>query len=300
MDRFESMTAFAAVAETGSFSAASRKLSTPLATVSRRVAELEQKLRVQLLTRTTRRIALTDAGAQYLPTCRRLLEEIDDAERLASGEYSAPKGNLVVSAPVVFGRLHLLPIVFQFLNAYPDVDVEMRLTDVPVDLVELHIDVALRIGALEDSSLMALRLGQIRHVVCASPGYIAERGAPEKPGDLAQHDCVTLTPLHAPGVWNFTKGTVTERVTVHSRFSVSNAEAAVEAAATGMGITRVLCYQAALAIADQKLALLLQGYEPPIMPVQFVYSADRQMPKKLRAFLDFVGPRLKDRIVFNP
>ncbi|MFM9975552.1 MAG: LysR substrate-binding domain-containing protein [Beijerinckiaceae bacterium] len=300
MNRFESMVAFVAVVEAGSFSAAARKLATPLATVSRRVSELEEQLRVQLLTRSTRKIAMTDAGSQYFQTCRRVLEEIDDAERLASGEYSAPMGKLTVSSPVVFGKLHLLPIVLEFLRAYPDIDVEMRLIDVPVDLIELHIDVALRIGILEDSSLMALRVGEIRHVICASPEYLAAKGVPRQPNDLSRHDCVTLTPLHSPDVWTFTQGLHVERETVHSRFAVSNAEAAVEAAVSGLGITRVLCYQAAHAIADKTLTLLLRDYEPPILPVQLVYSANRQMPKKLRAFLDFVGPRLKDRIVFQP
>jgi DNA-binding transcriptional LysR family regulator len=300
MDRLESMAAFVAVVETGGFSAAARKMATPLTTISRRVSELEDQLRIQLLTRSTRKVVMTEAGAQYFLSCRRVLEEIDDAERLASGEYRAPKGNLVISAPVVFGKLHLLPIVLDFLRAYPDIDVEMRLIDVPVDLIELHIDAALRIGVLEDSGIMAFRLGDIRHVICASPDYLVARGTPRHPGDLSVHDCVTLTPLHSPSVWTFTKGSVVERVTVHSRFAVSNAEAAVEAAIAGFGITRVLCYQAAQAIADGKLVLLLRDCEPPVLPVQLVYSGNRQMPKKLRAFLDYVGPRLKNRIVFNP
>ncbi len=237
---------------------------------------------------------------QYLRTCRRVLEDIDEAERLASGEYIAPKGNLVVSAPVVFGRLHLMPVLMEFLHDYPDIDVELRLTDVAVDLIEQHIDVALRIGILEDSNLLALRLGDIRHVICASPDYLAKRGPPLQPSDLAGHDCVTLTPLHAPTVWEFrTEGNV-KRVFVHSRLAVSNAEAAVAAAADGLGLTRVLCYQAAGAIRDRALVLVMRDHEPPIMPVQFVYSANRQMPKKLRAFLDFVGSRLKQRIIFDP
>jgi DNA-binding transcriptional LysR family regulator len=300
MDRLEAMAAFVAVVDTGSFSAAAKGLRAPLATVSRRVAELERHLRVQLLTRSTRKLALTDAGVQYLRTCRRVLEDIDEAERLASGEYIAPKGNLVVSAPVVFGRLHLMPVLMEFLHEYPDIDVELRLTDVAVDLIEQHIDVALRIGILEDSNLLALRLGDIRHVICASPDYLAKRGPPLQPSDLAGHDCVTLTPLHAPTVWEFrTEGNV-KRVFVHSRLAVSNAEAAVAAAADGLGLTRVLCYQAAGAIRDRALVLVMRDHEPPIMPVQFVYSANRQMPKKLRAFLDFVGSRLKQRIIFDP
>lgn len=294
------MSAFVAVVETGSFSAAARQLGTPLATVSRRVGELETELKARLLTRTTRKLALTDAGQQYFQTCRRVLEEIGEAERLVSGEYSAPKGSLVVSAPVVFGKLHLMPIVLEFLHAYPEVDIELRLIDVPVDLVELHIDVALRIGFLDDSSLLTLRVGEIRHIICASPGYFAARGVPQNPRDLTRHECVTLTPLHSPAIWSFGEGVGIERIPVHSRIAVSNAEAAVEAAAAGFGITRMFCYQAAAAVAGGRLALALRDHEPPVLPVQLVYLVNRQMPKKLRAFLDFVGPRLRDRTVFEP
>lgn len=296
MDRFEAMMTFAAVVDAGSFSAAARRLATPLPTVSRRVADLENHLRVQLLTRSTRKLALTEAGRQYLQTCRRVLEDIEEAERLASGEYSAPRGNLVIASPVVFGKLHFAPIILNFLRAFPDVNVEMRLIDVPVDLIEQHVDASLRIGPLDDSNLVLLRLGEIRHVVCASPAYLAGHGRLQHPNDLSEHVCVTLTPLHAPMFWSFGEGQGSLRAAVQSRLTVSNAETAVDAAIAGLGVTRVLYYQAAQAIADGRLVVVLADFEPKILPVQIVYPANRLMPKKLRAFLDFVGPHLRERI----
>jgi DNA-binding transcriptional LysR family regulator len=294
------MAAFVAVVDAGGFSAAARVLRAPLPTVSRRIAELEKHLGVRLLTRSTRRLALTEAGTRYLQTCRRIIEDIEDAERLAAGEHGAPKGQLVVASPVAFGKLHFAPIVTRFLAAYPDVDVEMRFTDVPVDLIEAHVDASLRIGRLDDSNLVVMHLGAVRHVVCAAPDYLARRGQPKVPADLAKHACVTLTPLHSPSTWSFGHGQDFERIAIRSRFAVSNAEAAVAAAAAGLGVTRVFSYQAAQAIADGRLVLLLEDFEPPALPVQLIYTANRLMPMKLRAFLDFVGPRLRERIVGMP
>jgi DNA-binding transcriptional LysR family regulator len=300
MGRFESMSAFVAVVEAGGFSAASRKLGMPLATISRKVSELEEQLRAQLLVRSTRKVALTETGTQYFETCRRLLEDLAEAERQASGEYSAPKGGLTVSAPVVFGRLYLAPIVIAFLKAYPDVDVELRLSDAIVNLIEEHTDIALRIGQLPDSGLMAVRAGQIRHVVCASPRYLAERGIPQHPRDLCAHDCITFTVLHSPTEWTFARGKTIDRIPVRSRLAVSTAEAAADAAVAGVGITRLLCYQVSKAITEGSLTLLLRDFEPAPLPVHLVHSSGRLIPKKLRAFLDFVLPRLKASLVFEP
>lgn len=300
MDRFESMSAFVAVVEAGGFSAASRRLGMPLATVSRKVSELEQQLRVTLLTRTTRNVALTEIGQQHFETCRRLLEELGEAERLASGEYRAPRGELVVSAPMAMGRLYLLPIVAAFLDAYPDVDIELRLTDRVDNLMDEGIDSALRVGELPDSSLKAVRLGNIRHVVCASPAYLAARGRPAKPAELAAHSCITFTGLGTMREWTFRSGRDVLRVPVRSRLAVSTAEAAADAAVAGLGIARVLCYQAARAIAARQLDLLLRPHEPEPMPVHLVHQSTRLMPQKLKAFNDFVVPRLKQRLIFDP
>lgn len=300
MDRFESMSAFVSVVEAGSFSAASRKLGMPLATISRKVSELEDQLRVQLLIRSTRHIALTEPGQQFFETSRRLIDELGEAERLATGEYRAPKGGLVVGAPIVFGRLYLTPIIVAFLKAYPDVDIELRLSDSVAHLLEDHVDVGLRIGELPDSGIMAVRAGEVRHVVCASPAYLKEQGTPAQPRELADYDCVTFLALQGANEWSFKTGKRTEKVPVHSRLAVTTAEAAADAAIAGAGITRLLCYQVSKPIKDGKLRLLLRDYEPAPLPVHLVYPSGRLVPQKLRAFLDFVLPRLKAKLVFDP
>ena len=228
-----------------------------------------------------------------------MLEDVAEAERRASGEYRAPRGTLAISAPVVFGRLHLAPLIVDFLKAYPEVDVDLRLSDAVSHLIEEQTDVALRIGALPDSGLIAARVGEIRHVACASPAYLAARGEPQTPGDLSKHDCISFTVLQSATEWQFAHGQQTERVPVHSRLTVSTAEAAVDAAAAGLGVARLLCYQVAAAIADGRLRLLLREFEPPTRPVHLVYPANRIVPHKLRAFMEFVLPRLRARIVFD-
>ncbi len=300
MDRFEAMSAFVAVVEAGSFTAASRKLGMPLATLSRKVSELEDQLRVQLLTRSTRHIALTEPGQQFFATSRRLIEELGEAERLASGEYQAPKGELVVSAPIVFGRLYLTPIVVEFLKAYPDIHVDLKLSDRVVNLLADHIDVGLKIGDLSDSGSIALKTGVVRRVVCASPAYIGAKGAALHPRDLAAHDCITFTAFDMANEWTFAKGKRIEKYPVRSRLSVSTAEAAADAAIAGLGVTRLLCYQVSKAIADGRLKLLMRDYEPTPLPVQLVYPSGRLVPQKLRAFLDFVAPRLKEKLALDP
>lgn len=300
MDRFESMSTFVAVVEAGGFSAASRKLGMPLATVSRKVSELEEQLRVQLLVRSTRSIALTDTGRDYFQSCRRLLEDLAEAERLALGEYRAPKGSLIVAAPVVFGRLYLAPIIMEFLKAYPDIDIDLRLGDSSGNLIEEHTDVAVRIGDLPDSGLIAVRAGEIRLVVCASPAYLADRGEPRHPRDLARHDCITLTPWETPTEWVFRHARQSERFPVRSRLAVTTAETALDAAVAGLGITHLFCYQVSGAIADRRVKLLMREFEPPAFPVHLVYPGGRHVALKQRAFLDFVLPRLKAKLVFDP
>lgn len=192
MDRLEAMAILVAAIEAGSLSGAGRRLGIPLATVSRKLADLESHLNARLLTRTTRRLTLTDAGRTYVAACKRILEEVSEAERGASGEYRAPKGDLTITAPIVFGRLHVLPVVAQFLKAYPEIDIKLVLADRVLHLLEDNIDVALRIGVLPDSSLVGKKVGEIREIVCASPAYLAEHGWPRVPADLVGHQCVTF------------------------------------------------------------------------------------------------------------
>jgi len=296
MDRLDSMSILVTAVEAGSLSAAARRLGMPLATVSRKVSELEAHLKTQLLKRSNRRLTLTDAGRSYVAACRRILEEVHEAERAAAGEYSAPKGDLVITAPIVFGRLHVLPIATAFLKAYPDIDIRMVLADRAVNLMEEHVDLAVRLGALPDSSLVATRIGEIRRVVCASPAYFDERGLPKSPDDLGAHDCITFEGLTSPEVWTFTTGKSDTSFPIHSRLIVNTAEAATDAAIAGAGITRLLSYQVAQALRDGALALALQEFEPAPWPVNLVYTGGRLLPLKLRAFLDFAAPRLKARL----
>ena len=296
MDRFESMSTLLAAVEGGSLSAASRKLGMPLATVSRKVSELEAHLRTRLINRTSRRLMLTDAGRSYVAACKRILEDIGEAERAAAGEYMAPRGDLTVTAPIVFGRLHVLPVAIEFLKAYPDIDIRVAFADRVVNLQEDDVDLAIRIGDLPDSSLVATRVGAIRRVVCGSPAYFAHRGTPKSPGELSTHDCITFDGLMSPDAWKFAVGKSIVSVAIHSRLIVNTAEAAIDAAIAGIGITRVLSYQVASALRAGTLALALRDFEPKPWPVSLVYAGQGLLPLKLRAFLDFAAPRLKARL----
>ncbi len=279
--------------EAGSLSAAARRLGAPLATVSRKVSDLEAHLGTRLLIRSTRRLALTDAGRAYVAACKRILEDVEEAERAAAGEYRSPKGDLTITSPVVFGRLHVLPVVMAFLDAYPEIDIRLALADRIVNLLEDHIDLAVRIGELPDSSFVATRVGAIRRVTCGSPSYFAARGKPESPNDLAAHDCVTFEGLTSPEAWTFAKGKGAVTVGVHSRLTVNTAEAVVDAAIAGVGVTRVLSYQIAAAVRAGKLVVVLEEFEPAPWPVSLVHTGQPRLPQKLRAFLDFAAPRLR-------
>jgi DNA-binding transcriptional LysR family regulator len=297
MDRLEAMSILLTAVEAGSLSAASRRLGAPLATVSRKVSDLEAHLKTRLLNRTSRQLKLTDAGRSYVEACKRILEEVDEAERTAAGEYSAPKGDLIITAPIVFGRLHVLPTIVAFLNAYRDIDVHLVLTDRVLNLLEDHADLAVRIGALPDSGLIATRVGAIRRVVCGSPTYFAARGTPKRPAELGAHDCITFEGLTPADAWTFAAGKSDASVPIRSRLVVNTAEAAIDAAIAGLGVTRVLSYQIADAIEAGSLAIVLRAFEPAPWPVSLIYTASgRLLPIKLRAFLDFAAPRLKARL----
>ena len=294
MDRLEAMSILAAAVDAGSFSAASRKLGVPLPTVSRKVAELEKHLKAKLLVRSTRKLALTDAGASYLAACKRILEQVGDAEAAAAGEYSTPRGELTITAPIVFGRLHVLPVVCDFLARFPDIDVRMTLADGNVSLIDNHIDLAVRIGALPDSSMVATRVGAVRRVVCGSPGFFAAHGTPKKPEDLAGLPCVTFAGMAGGTSWSFTRGRGAARpVQVRTRLFVNTAEAALDAAIKGVGVTRVLSYQAAPAVRDGRLRIVLQKLEPEPMPVSLLHAGQDPVALKIRSFLDFAAPRLR-------
>lgn len=291
MDRFDAMRTLLAAIDGGSLSAASRQLRTPLATVSRKVSELEAHLGTQLVVRTSRKLLLTEAGTAYCAAARRILSDLDDAERAASGEYRAPRGDLLVTASIMFGKLYVNPVVVEFLRAYPEVNVRLILADHIVDLVENHIDVAVRIGPLPDSGLVASRIGEIYWVTCASPDYLAERGTPQTPQDLEAHRCISFEGPHSARSWTFARGA--GPVFIRPPLSVNTADAVIDAAIAGVGIARVSSYQAAAALRSGALVPVLQNYVPDALPIHLVHAPQPLLPLKLRAFLDFSGPRLR-------
>lgn len=297
MDRLDAMSVFAAIVDGGSLSSAGRRLNVPLATVSRKLADLEAHLKTRLITRSTRRLVLTDAGRDYLEACRLILEQVDEAERAASGAYAQVKGRLVVSAPIVFGRLHVVPVAAAFLDAHPEVDMQLRLGDRNVNLIEEHVDLALRIGSLPDSNLVATPVGSVRRIVCASPAYLERHGTPQTPGELAAHRCITFEGLDAATAWAFADADGHKRqARVRSRLAVSTADAAIEATLLGLGLTRVLSYQVAEALHQGRLVRVLSDHEPPAVPASLIYPGQGRLPMKTRAFIDFAVDRLRERL----
>lgn len=293
MDRLDAMAVLLAVVETGSLSAASRALHSPLPTVSRRISDLEAHLGVRLFTRTSRKIMLTEAGESYVGAAREILGRVEEAERRASGEYLTPRGDLTMTAPIVFGRLHVLPIVTDFLKAFPDINIRLALSDRSVSLADEQIDLALRIGRLPDSNLVAARLGSIRTTVYANPDYLTRKSQPAHPREIADHGCIAFEGILSPRFWGFRDGEQDISVPIRPRLSVNTAEAAVDAAAAGLGITRVMSYQAKGSVDAGALVPLLEGFEQEAAPVHLVYLAQGLMPLKLRTFLDFAAPRLR-------
>ena len=293
MDRLDSMSVLVTVAEAGSLSAAARQLDTPLTTVSRKISVLEGHLKTQLLTRSSRRISLTDAGKSYVAACKRILEDVGEAERIAAGEYTAPKGELSVTAPIVFGRLHLVPVLADFLRAYPDIDVRLTLSNRQVNLTEEGIDAALRVGDLPDSALIATRVGTICRVFAASPRYLDSRGIPQEPADLVGHDCIGVQGFTGSGFWSVASDV---EIPVRYRLIVNSTDAACEAAKEGIGIVSVFSHHVASDFRDGSLVLVLPDLKRETLPLSLVRASGEYLPLKLRAFLDFVTSRLKARL----
>jgi DNA-binding transcriptional LysR family regulator len=292
MDRFDAIRTLIAAVDGGSLSAASRALGMPLPTVSRKVSELEAHLGTQLVIRTSRKLILTDAGQAFVFTGRRVLGELDEAERAAAGEYRTPRGDLLVTASLRFGKAYLTPLVLDFLAAYPEVNVRLLAADYVVDLIENHVDAAVRIGRLPDSGLIARQVGETGWVICASPDYLRRRGAPRTPEDLATHDCIAFEGLQPARSWPFGRGAEARAIAIRPRFAGNTADAVIEAAAAGVGVARLLSYQAAEAMRDGRLTPLLRVHAAPPMPVHLVHADAPLIPLKLRAFLDFAAPRL--------
>lgn len=294
------MTILLAAVDAGSLSAASRQLRLPLATVSRRVSELEEHLKIRLLLRGSRKLTLTDSGRSYVASCRRIMEDIAEAERTAAGEYLTPRGELTISVSQIMGRLHVMPVVDEFMRAYPDICMRVLLNDRRVDLLEEDVDLALRVYELADSSMIAVRVGMFRRVLCASPAYLKVKGVPKHPMDLRLHDCVAYDRAIIPGSggssWEFGSKEPLVVVPISYRLLVNSVEGAASAAVAGAGVVRIPSYLANGFIEAGLLVALLEEYEPPLLPANLIYPAQRKVPLKLRAFVDFALPPLKQRI----
>lgn len=284
------MRTYVAVATLGSFAEAARRLRLSPSAVTRSVADLEDRLGLTLLNRTTRSVKLTDRGRIYLESCRRILDDLDVAERQVRGEGAAPRGLLTISAPVMFGRLHVLPLVTGLLATFPELDVRLALSDRNAHLVDEGVDVAVRIGVLADSGMVAARLGAVSRVLVASPGYLARRGSPAMPSDLASHDIVAFEAIDATNDWRFGD----EAVRLAPRLVVNSADAAIAAAEQGAGVTRALSYQVQEAIAAGRLVPVLESFSADRLPVQALYPARRAASPNVTAFVKVARERFRD------
>src|ERR1700716_2697629 len=284
MDRIDAMQAFVAVADLQGFAPAARKLGLSPSGVTRRIAALEDHLGARLLQRTTRSVTLTDVGARYLERIRRILADVEETEGSVQDERTRPSGRLVVSAPVGFGRLHVSPVMSAYLTRYPEVSGELRLSDRMINLVEDGVDLAVRIGHLADSSLVARSVGDMRRIVVASPDYLKRRGEPDAPAAIAAHDTIQF----GTSDWDFVEDGREVRVPCTPRFITNSADAAIWHAEQGGGLTRVLAYQAAEAIKGRRLKIVLEQFEQPPLPIHLVYPTSRLLSAKVRTFVDLV------------
>ncbi|MGB3877124.1 MAG: LysR family transcriptional regulator [Shinella zoogloeoides] len=295
MDRLDAMQVLLAVVDAGSLSAGSRKLNAPLPSVSRKVAELERFLGTRLLIRTSRNIELTDAGRDYVDAIRQVVAQVEEAELRASGEYKVPRGTLTVTMPLAFGRLCVLPLTFDFLSEHPEIDLNVLALDRTVHLMEEHIDVGIRLGELTDSSLYAIKVGTFRFLTCASPAYLARKGRPSSPEELAGHDAAVYGAIE-DAAWTYERDGQRIRATPDIRFRINSNPGAVAAARHGIGIVRVPNYMVADELRSGELVSILDGHDERTFPVHLVYVRQGLLPLKLRVFLDWMAPRLRERL----
>lgn len=296
MDKFKAMSTFVRIVEAGSLTGAAERMGSSLTAVVRSLATLEQQLGVRLLNRTTRRIALTDEGREYFERCRRLLSELEETENALTDRRLTPSGRLAITAPVMFGRLHVAPVVTDFLAAYPEMRAELRLLDRVIDLIEEGIDLAIRIAPLPDSSLVAIPLGATGRIVCASPDYLARHGMPQQPRDLAGHRVIRFTALSDGNEWTFARGSETQRVAVTDVFAANQVDVALDACRKGLGCGRFLSYQVRDLEASGQLMRVLPDWETPKIEVSLVYPHSRLLSPRIRAFVDWAVPQLRERL----
>lgn len=288
MDRIDAMQAFVAVADLEGFAPAARKLGLSPSAITRLIAALEERLGARLLQRTTRQVTLTDAGSRYLERARRILADVEEAEDAVESERTRPEGRLVISAPFGFGRLHVSPVVSAYLKRYPEVGVDLRLSDRRINLVEDGVDLAVRLGHLPDSTLVARHVGQMRRIVVASHGYLKLRGEPKRPADLTSHDTIQFGAMTATPDWRFLEDGQEIRITPTPRFTSNSSDSAIQFAEQDGGLTRVMAYQAAESLKAKRVRIVLAAFEQPPVPIHVVYPTSRLLSAKVRTFIDLV------------
>jgi DNA-binding transcriptional LysR family regulator len=296
MDRWEAMRVFVRVAETESFAEAARHLHMSAPAVTRAVAALEGTIGARLFVRTTRSVKLTEAGGRYFDDCKRILSDIVEAEAAAGGSYATPSGTLAVTASALFGQMHVLPIVTEYLDTYPTMSARTFFIDRPVNIIEEGIDVAIRIGRLPDSGFTAIKVGSVRRVVCGAPDYFEKHGIPTTPADLKDHRIAASTAAWASPEWRFGRD---QRVTVNGNLQCNTNEAVIATAEAGWGLTRVLHYQIGPALIEGRLRIVLADYEEPPLPIHVLHPEGRHAPAKVRAFVDLAVPRLRANRLLN-
>ncbi|HPT26654.1 MAG TPA: LysR family transcriptional regulator [Bryobacteraceae bacterium] len=299
MDRFHLMSVFVAVAEEESFAGGARRLGMSPPAVTRAIAMLEEHLGIKVLTRTTRFVRATDAGLRYLESARRIIAEAEEADEAAAGVHAAPRGHLAVTAPVLFGSIYVMPGIVDYLKRYPDVSVSAMFLDRVVNLMEEGLDVGVRIGELPDSTMRAIRVGHVRRVVCAAPEYLKQYGMLNEPQDLVTHRVICAIPVSPANEWRFGTGKMLESVKIVPRLTVTNNDAAIQAALQGLGVTRLMSYQIAAHLAAGRLTRVLADYEPPPLPIHVLHREGRQPSAKVRSFVDLLVERLRADIALS-
>jgi DNA-binding transcriptional LysR family regulator len=293
MDRFHLVSVFVAVVDAQGFAGAARKLGMSPPAVTRAINDLESHLGLRLLTRTTRTVRVTEAGERYAQDCRRILAELKDADESVAGLHAAPRGRLAITAPALFGSMHVTPVVTEYLGRHPGVSVACLFLDRVVNLMDEGLDVAVRIGELPDSTMQAVRVGQVQRVICAAPDYLASHGTPQTPADLQAHAIISAGGDLQHAEWKLQQGNTAHSVRLRARMATTTNDSAVAAAVSGFGITRLMSYQVAEHLRAGRLVTLLQGYGGPALPVHLVHREGRNAPQRVRAFLDLAIERLR-------
>lgn len=296
LDRLHLINVFVAVVDASGFAGAARKLGISPPAVTRAISELEAHLGARLLTRTTRVVRVTEAGARYVEDCRRILAELAEADESVSGLHGAPRGRLTVTAPVLFGALHVTPVVTEYLQRYPEVSASCWFLDRVVNLTDEGVDVAVRIGDLPDSSLQAIRVGSVRRVICAAPSYLAQHGEPQEPEDLLAHTLISANAVTPAPEWRFKAEGDVRTIKVAPRMLTTTNDSAIAAAVAGFGLTRLMSYQVDAYAHNGLLQRVLEAFEPAPLPVHLVHREGRHASHKARAFIDLAIERLRERL----